>query len=177
MKVSIIIINFNTFQLTRNCIHSVVEQTRGVEYEIILVDNNSSECDPENFSKDFPSVILIKNKINAGFAGGNNLGIQIAKGQYVLLLDSDTYLKEDTISKSIAYMEQYPLAGVPECRMTFADGAVQHTARHFKIISCELLNIFRFIPMLMPYNKRSKFDAGKIFSVQCGYVCSQVGGR
>src|SRR5712675_1513772 len=101
MQISIIIINYNTFNLTSNCIRSVIQFTRGLKYEIILVDNASTECDPENFLEEFPQVKLIKNKINGGFAYGNNEGIRQASGEFILLLNSDIVLQEDSVSKAV----------------------------------------------------------------------------
>ena len=125
MKVSVIIINYNTRQLTSDCIQSVIKYTAGSTYEIILVDNASSECDPEIFSAQFPSIKLIKSTINGGFAYGNNLGIEQAVGEYILLLNSDTILQEDSIGKTVAAMEMHPEAGVLGCRMVFPDGTLQ----------------------------------------------------
>jgi hypothetical protein len=163
MEVSIIIINYNTFELTSACIRSVIEFTKDVSYEIILVDNASTECDPEKFLDEFPSVKLIKSDINGGFAFGNNLGIKEVEGMYILLLNSDTLLFEDSITKSISYIGQHPGAGVLGCRVIFPNKKIQYTARKFKSIKWELLDLFRFIPMLMSYQKRSRLMLGKYF--------------
>ena len=106
MLVSVIIVNYNSFALTSDCIRSVIEQTHDVDYEIILVDNASIECDPDKFLQKFPHILLIKSKMNGGFSFGNNLGIEKASGEYILLLNSDTILTEDTISRSVKYIEQ-----------------------------------------------------------------------
>jgi len=98
-EVSVIILNYNTFQLTCNCIASVIEFTKDISYEIILVDNQSTECDADLFKDKFPFIKLIKSPENGGFAKGNNLGIGFATGELILLLNSDTYLSEDAISK------------------------------------------------------------------------------
>lgn len=173
MTVSIIIVNYNTFQLTTNCIQSVIKYTEAVGCEIILVDNASTECDAEKFLEEFPSITLIKSNVNGGFAYGNNLGIEKAKGDYILLLNSDTFLQEDSISKSIQYMHRSN-AGVLGCRMIFPNSAIQYTARRFRSISWELLDLFRFIPRLMPYSKRSKLMLGKYFrhdeNIECDWV-------
>ena len=100
MDVSVIIINYNTFVLTSDCIRSVIRCTIGVEYEIIVVDNASTECDANDFLKEFPNIKLVKNKINGGFAYGNNLGIAQATGDHILLLSSDTVLTDDSIGHS-----------------------------------------------------------------------------
>lgn len=176
MKVSVIIINYNTFALTSNCIRSVIDKTRKVEYEIILVDNASAECDADEFLKEFPSIKLIRSTKNGGFAYGNNLGIEVASGQYILLLNSDTILLDDSISKSVEYMEQRSDIGVLGCRMIYADGVVQISVRPFKSISWELLNLFRFIPLLMPYKKRARRMLGKYFRHDMDIECDWIGG-
>ncbi len=174
MKVSVIIINYNSFVLTGNCIRSVIRQTQGVGYEIILVDNASTECDAGLFLKEFPGIRLIKSPVNGGFACGNNLGIEKAEGDLILLLNSDTILQEDSISKAAIRLEQDPDTGVLGCRMTFPDGKVQYTARRFRSISWELLDLFRFIPLLMPYPKRARRMLGKYFrhdeDMQCDWL-------
>lgn len=161
--VSIIIINYNSFSLTSDCIRSVIRCTKEVSYEIILVDNASAECDPGQFLEEFPGIRLIRSEKNGGFAYGNNLGIMAASGDIILLLNSDTILTEDSISLSAQYLAANPHAGVVSCRMTYSDGRIQYTARRFRSISWELLDLFRFIPLLMPYSKRAKRMMGKYF--------------
>src|SRR4051794_40929468 len=97
MEVSVIIINYNTFSLTCKCIESIINKTSGIEFEIILVDNASTECDPDLFKKKFPFITLIKNKENSGFSRGNNTGIHSAKYEYILLLNSDTELVNNAL--------------------------------------------------------------------------------
>ena len=162
-EVSIVIINYNTFTLTSNCIRSVIEQTQKISYDIILVDNASTEINADNFLLEFPQVILIKSAVNGGFAYGNNLGIEKASGNYILLLNSDTILREDTIDKSVSYIKQNEQIGVLGCRMTYPDGGIQYSARRFRSISWELLDLFRFILFLQPYSAREKRMLGKYF--------------
>lgn len=163
MTVSIIIINYNSFRLTSDCIRSVIRYTKEISYEIILVDNASAESDPGLFLNEFPGIRLIRSDKNGGFAYGNNLGIAAATGDIILLLNSDTVLTEDSISLSARYLMAHPGAGVVSCRMTYPDGKIQYIARRFRSISWELLDLFRFIPMLMPYSTRAKRMLGKYF--------------
>lgn len=163
MTVSIIIINYNSFRMTSDCIRSVIRYTKEISYEIILVDNASAESDPGLFLNEFPGIRLIRSDKNGGFAYGNNLGIAAATGDIILLLNSDTVLTEDSISLSARYLMAHPEAGVVSCRMTYPDGKIQYTARRFRSISWELLDLFRFIPMLMPYSTRAKRMLGKYF--------------
>lgn len=97
INVSVIIINYNTKEITSQCINSIFEQTKSVSFEIILVDNNSTDGSKEQFSLD-NRIIYIYNSQNIGFGGANNIGYQYAKGEYIFLLNSDTILLNDAIS-------------------------------------------------------------------------------
>ena len=162
-KVSIIIVNYNTFELTAACIRSVIKHTKACSFEVILVDNCSDEKDPVAFLKEFPEIILIRSDKNGGFAYGNNLGLARATGEFILLLNSDTFLTTDAVCAAANYLEMNRDIGVLGCRMTFPNGKVQYTARRFRTISWELLDLFRFLPFLMPYKKRSARMLGKYF--------------
>lgn len=163
MKVSVIIINYNTFNLTSNCIRSVIKETKAVDYEIILVDNASSECNPDRFLEEFPMIKLVKSDINGGFAKGNNLGIVNASGEMILLLNSDTILTEDSIGRCALLLKDSPDTGAVGCRMIYPNGGIQYTARKFRSIGWELLDLVRIIPFLMPYPMRSRIMLGKYF--------------
>jgi GT2 family glycosyltransferase len=172
--VSIIILNYNTFRLTSNCIESIIDFTKEVSYEIILVDNQSTECDPDLFKQKFPTIVLIKSNENGGFAKGNNIGIEAATGEFILLLNSDTYLVEDAVSNTINYYRQQKLNGVIGCKMLYPNGEIQYTARKFRTIFWEVLDTFRFFLYLLPYQKRATLMLGKYFkgnfSLQCDWL-------
>src|SRR4030095_13500552 len=174
MDVSIIIITYNEAHLTSECIRSVIEYTKGIKYEIILVDNASTKYDPQQFLMEFPGIKLVKSPVNGGFARGNNLGMANTTGEYILLLNNDTILKENSIAKCLDHLKKSVGTGVVSCRMKYPDNTVQYTARKFKSISWELLDLFRFIPTLMPYKKRSRLMLGKYFrhaeNVECDWV-------
>ena len=93
-RVSIIIVNFNQRQLTLNCLGSLSKITYP-KYEIILVDNGSQDGSVVAVEKKFPKTILIKLATNTGFVGGNNAGIKVAKGNYILYLNNDTKVQAD----------------------------------------------------------------------------------
>lgn len=88
--VSIIIVNWNTRDILQDCLKSIYEQTRDIDFEVIVIDNASSDGSAEMVKAEFPPVILIENTKNRGFAAANNQGVKIARGRYVLLLNSDT---------------------------------------------------------------------------------------
>lgn len=172
--VSVIIVHYNTFLLTSDCLRSLFGHTREVQLEVIVVDNGSKDRSAIELLQEFPQVRLITSPVNLGFAGGNNLGIQAATGEYILLLNSDTLLTEDSISKSLAHLRSLPDAGVVGCRQVYPDRSVQYTARRFRSIAWELLDLFRIVLFLLPYAKRSRRMLGRYFrhdeSVEADWV-------
>lgn len=104
MDVSVIIINYNTKQMTSECIDSVITHTWGLAYEIILVDNASSDGSKEFFEND-PRVKYIYSETNRGFGSGNNIGAQVACGKYLFLLNSDTLLRNNAIKMLFDFSE------------------------------------------------------------------------
>jgi GT2 family glycosyltransferase len=147
-----------------------------VSFEIILVDNSSTDVDPDKFLILFPQIILIKNTTNFGFSKGNNIGIKHSSGKYVILANSDTYLKEDSISKLVTQFISLSNIAVLGPRMTYPDGRIQNTARKFRSINWELLDLFRIVPLLMPYKKRAKLMLGKYFKANFNCECDWLNG-
>jgi GT2 family glycosyltransferase len=144
MDVSVIILNYNTFALTSDCIQSVIHYSQGFEYEIVLLDNASTECDPSLFLARFPSVTLIKSETNLGFAKGNNHAIDHGRGEFVLLLNSDTVLQDNAILKCLDYLRKHPKTGVVTTKLVFPDGRIQSNCQRFPNIWYNLLELFRF---------------------------------
>lgn len=106
MDVTVIIVNYNTKQITQDCINSVFEQTRDVEYEVILVDNDSHDGSKELFSNN-KRIIFIESGDNLGFGKANNLGLRYAKGKYIFFLNSDTLLLNNAIYEFWRYSEEH----------------------------------------------------------------------
>jgi len=109
---SIIIVNFNTKDLLRNCLNSISKNTKGIDYEIIVVDNASNDGSVEMLKKEFPEVKLICNRENLGFARANNQGIKIAEGRNILFLNPDTWVLNNAISKMVNFIERHKDIGV-----------------------------------------------------------------
>ena len=106
MDVSIILVNYKTKDLTLNCIKSIYEKTTGVDFEIIVVDNNSQDGSAEAIEQEFQNVKVIYNKINVGFGAANNIAIKQAKGKYILCLNTDTFLINNAIKIMFDFMEE-----------------------------------------------------------------------
>jgi GT2 family glycosyltransferase len=111
MKLSVIIVNYNVQHFLEQCLHSVRKASRNLSIEVFVVDNNSVDGSVQMLRNKFPEVKLIENKKNTGFSYANNQAIRISTGEYVLLLNPDTVVEEDTFEKVIAFMDQHPEAG------------------------------------------------------------------
>jgi GT2 family glycosyltransferase len=152
MDVSVIIVNWNTKDILRDCLESVYEQAGDVDYEVIVVDNASTDGSVEMVRSDFEQVVLIENAENRGFAAANNQGMAVAKGRYVLLLNSDTVVLDGAIAKTVSFADVHPRAGVTGCRVLNPDRTLQPTCFMFPSI----LNMFlssTYLYKLFPKNR------------------------
>ncbi|CAH8248965.1 glycosyltransferase family 2 protein [Paenibacillus melissococcoides] len=129
IDLSIIIVNYNTKQLTLNCIESVYRSVTDFQYEVILIDNASRDDSVQVFRQQCPQVELIANEQNLGFSKANNQGMQIAKGRYVLLLNSDTVIQPDTLDVMIRFMDEHPEVGASGCKVVLPDGSLDKACR------------------------------------------------
>ncbi len=111
MKLSVIIVNYNIKYFLEQCLYSVRKACKGIESEIFVVDNNSVDGSVKMTMEKFPEVTVIANNENKGFSKANNQAIKKAKGEYILLLNPDTVVEDDTFKKSISFMDEHPEAG------------------------------------------------------------------
>ena len=111
MKLSIIIVNYNVKHFLEQCLHSVYASVISEDYEVFVVDNNSVDGSCAMVKHKFPKVKLIENKENVGFAKANNQAIRIASGKYMLLLNPDTLVEENSFDKIVSFMDLHPDAG------------------------------------------------------------------
>jgi len=162
IQVSILIVNFNSFGLLENCLNSVIKYTTNIDYEIIVIDNNSIEGDVREVTNKFSNIILIKNKQNKGFAAGNNIGAQVAKGKYLLLLNNDTELIENSIKRVFDFAELNKTDIIVGCKLLNDDRSVQDSTSDFPSFGNMLTEIF-FLSKLFP---RSRFANKSYLSFQ-----------
>ncbi|MEK6978356.1 MAG: glycosyltransferase family 2 protein [Candidatus Hydrothermarchaeota archaeon] len=107
-KASIIVLNWNGRELTRNCLRSIKEETDHPDYEVIVVDNGSTDGSQEMLKREFPWARLIENPTNLGFARGNNQGMEVAEGDYTFLLNNDTIVTKGWLAKAVEVLESDP---------------------------------------------------------------------
>lgn len=134
VTVSIILVNYNGDQVTIDCLHSIQQQLQAIPYEVIVVDNASSDQSADWVAAQFPTVKLLRQSQNRGFGTGNNMGAAIAQGQYLFLLNTDTILTQDLLPCLVELMEQNPYLGIIGPQLRNADGTLQlSTARSISL--------------------------------------------
>jgi len=151
MDVSIIIVNWNTIKLLRECIQSVYDETT-CSFEIFVVDNNSSDGSADMVRKEFPNVLLIANDDNKGFAAGNNQAMKLCKGDHILLLNPDTKVLKGAIDKLLAFLNSKSDMGAAACKLLNGDGSLQKSVGNFYSFIGTLFEN-RIIPKILPNSK------------------------
>ena len=132
MDLSIIIVNYRTYDLTKQTIISVLDTVKNIDYEVFVVDNHSDDGSLEKLVRDFEkhsSIKFIENSHNDGFAVANNLAFKKSAGDYVLLLNSDVIVDEETINESLKFIKDNPKIGIVGCKVVLPDGTLDKACR------------------------------------------------
>ncbi len=137
--VSIMIVNWNTRELTLECLRSVYAETRETEFEVIVVDNASSDGSAQAIAREFPQATLMAEHRNHGFAHATNISVAKARGRYVLLLNSDTVVQNGAIDALVRFAQARPQAKIWGGRTLFADGSLNPTSAWGRITPWSLL--------------------------------------
>lgn len=149
IDVSVVIAHWNAKELLRGCLQSIYRYKHKVTFEVIVVDNNSTDGTVEMIEKEFSQVRLIKNETNRGFPIANNQGIKASRGRYILLLNSDTEIKPDTFEVMVKFLDRKKNAAVVGCKHIYPDGRLQRTAYSFPTLGtvmCETFILDRLFP-------------------------------
>ncbi|MCK8603855.1 glycosyltransferase family 2 protein [Desulfoferrobacter suflitae] len=140
IDVSIVIVNWNTRELLKQCLDSVCENITRVSYEIYVVDNASTDGSEAMVAREFPRVKLIRNSANLGFARANNIAMRAAGGRFLLLLNSDTVISKGAIAGLMKTMEADPSIGIAGLQLLNGDGSLQNSICNFPSLLTELTN-------------------------------------
>lgn len=141
IDISIVIVSFNTRELLRQCLLSAMEECASIKSEIIVIDNASKDKSAEMVKESFPTVKLIQNQVNLGFAAANNLGFRQARGEFIVLLNSDAFLHKGSLKLALRRIEGNPTAGLGGGRLIGRDGSWQPSARMFPSILNDFLHL------------------------------------
>jgi GT2 family glycosyltransferase len=155
VRLSIIIVNWNTRELLRACLESLREFLAHPAYEIMVVDNASSDGSAQMVGEEFPSARLLALPENIGFSRGNNAALRQAKGQYLMLLNSDTEVQPGAIELMCSYMDEHSDVGGLGPQLLNPDGTVQLSCRTFPSYRTALFHRKSLITRLFPQNRFS----------------------
>lgn len=166
VELSIIIVNYNTRDLLKQCLDSVWVASRGLSTQVIVSDNGSSDGSQKMCRQEFPWITLLENGRNLGFGAANNIARSISRGRFILFLNSDTIVKEGALDRSVAFLERNPQTGAVGCRLNQLDGVVQFSVGPFTSLS--------FSVLARVSGKYLKFRKPEFYEVDClsvDYIC------
>ena len=150
MRLSVVFLSYNTRDLTRQALDSVLAAAEGLEVEIFVVDNASVDGSADMVAEEFPQVKLIRNAANVGFAAGNNVALRQVIGEYALLINTDTIVRRDALRTMVEFLDEHPEAGACGCKILDPDGTLQLDSRRGfptpLAAFCKMSGLSRFFP-------------------------------
>src|SRR5215475_2000418 len=163
---TVIIPNYNTRALLRNCIESIYRYSEGISFEVICLDGNSPDGSADMVAREFPEVTLVRNTSNQSYARSVNQGLRMARGRYACLLDSDTLLVENSFAALVRFMDEHPDAAGCGPKLLNPDGSTQHHIRSFVslgVFFLQTLNWHKLFPRSKVMNRyyNTDFDYAK----------------
>jgi GT2 family glycosyltransferase len=156
MDLSIVIVNYRSRDPLLACLASIPDSVRGLETETVMVDNASGDGSSEALAQWHPSVRLIQNDENVGFARAVNQGLRATSGDFVLLLNPDCVLHAGAVRRLVDYQRTHPRCGIAAPRLLYPDGSLQYSARHYPSGSTLLFNRYSVLTYLFPGNRWSR---------------------
>ncbi len=152
LDLSICIVNWNVRELLKACLNSIYKNTKDITFEVIVVDNNSSDDSVRMVKSDFPQVRMIENKDNAGFTKANNQAIKISQGRNIMLLNPDTEVMDNALNKMVRFLESRRDCGALGCKLLNTDGTLQRSCRTFPALETMLYSAL-FLDQLFPKSR------------------------
>lgn len=129
--ISVILVSYNTINMTRKALSHLFASSHNLEMNVYIIDNASKDNSAETLRSEYPDITLIENNQNVGFGRANNQALPYINSRYVLLLNTDAFVEQDTISKTVAYMDANPKCGILGVKLFGSDGKLQPSCRFF----------------------------------------------
>ncbi len=152
MDISIVIVTFNSSSFIGRCLHSILERVKGMNYELIVVDNASKDKTCFLIEERFPEALLVRNNSNEGFAKANNLALRRARGDFILLINPDTEWKKGELQGAIQFLIDHPEIEALGCRLMLEDGSWQKSHGNFPTLIREIKEAF-YLPKIFPQSQ------------------------
>jgi len=169
-SVSIIIVNYNLTENVRSLLHSINQFVTNIDYEVLVVDNNSPDRSIEKLASEFPQFRFEFLDTNYGFGHGNNIAVSLATGKYLLLLNPDTYLVENLPLRLFKFAETHPDFGIIGPKMIFPDGRFQVSTAKFPSFKQEIGNLSGLSVPLLNFINFVKFRVLKKRCIEVDYI-------
>lgn len=170
MKLSIVIVSYNTRRLLKACLESIRHNSPTYEYQVVVVDNDSRDGSAELVREEYKDVLLIESRENVGFAGASNRAIRRTQGDYVLLLNSDTIVSPGAIDELCAFADTHSEAAVVGAGLVYPDGRAQASSGAFPNLVTIFARYFR-LKELVPFEKRAE-----LYRLASGILGRTIGG-
>ncbi|MFQ3675845.1 MAG: glycosyltransferase family 2 protein [Endomicrobiia bacterium] len=175
IDLSITIVNYNTKDLLSQCIKSIYHNTKEISYEIIVVDNASSDGSVEMLKKEFPEVIVIANNKNLFFTRAHNQALRIANGRYLMILNSDTVILERAFDKMIKFMDEHPECGACVPKLLNPDMTLQRSSDRLPTFTYGLFEVL-LLNTLFPNNSVKRYRIYSEWDRNSTMAVDSVGG-
>jgi GT2 family glycosyltransferase len=170
-KLSIIIVSFNCRQLLLECLASVEADQLANAYEVIVVDNASTDGTAEAVAEGFPSAVLLRSETNRGFSAANNEGIEVAAGEHLLLLNPDTRVMQGALSAAVAELDARPDVGMLGVKLVQEDGRLDHAAKRGFPTPLSALAYFLRLSRIFPNSQlATRYTAGHVAEDEIAFV-------
>jgi len=150
MQLSVIIVNWNVKDLLRKNLQSIFKLTQGLEFEVIVADNASKDGSAQMVAQEFPQVNLIVSNQNLGFAKANNLGLEQTQGKYVLFMNPDMELKENSFKILFDWLEANPKIDLGTCQLVYPDGSRQNNIKNNPGLCDQVLILLKLHHLIQP---------------------------
>lgn len=171
MDLSIIIVNYKTLELTSNCLDSIYEANmKGIDFEVIVVDNASEDGSIEAIEGHYPQVKIIKNTENLGFSKANNMGIRGSVADFILLLNSDTIVEGNTIGDALAFMKNHRHVGALGCKVLLESGVLDLACK--RSFPTPTNGIYHSLKLDKRFPKSKRFGEYNLTFVNEDKICS-----
>ncbi|GEM_PF-637439 len=164
---SVIIVSYNVKELLNECLLSLYAVCRGLDFEVIIVDNNSQDDSVDEIARKHPDALVIKNEENVGFAKANNQGYRASCGEYILLLNPDTLVRPGAVGTVMDFMRRTPDAGIATCRLLNTDGSLQRSIKKFPSVAFNLSCAVNLDRLLYPHAWRRTHYRSTPFRIDC----------
>jgi len=169
-QLTISIISYNTKLLLKRCLKSIYQFTKGISFEVIVVDNASSDGSAQMVAKSFPQVKLIQNQVNRFYTGANNQALRVAQGKLFLILNSDIFLKDNALKKMVDYLTKHPRVAAVEPLQRYEDGRIAPTGSRHNSLWLDITQLTLLHRLIKPKKladyQMKKFDRTKTWPAE-----------